>query len=515
MFPDSNKALQRVFIIVCVLFVTIGFVAEGQKTPAADPVFADLEKKIEAGRLAETETPLLRMAQARPNEARVLELLGRLRLRQGRLDEALALYRRVLTLDPGFVSAKINYGIVLAMTGRAEDARRTLDEIDRSEIKDPSARLAFARALLLAGNAQGSLDVLGGLPDAAKSSEALPILAESYVRLGRLSDLDALIPQAKGAWSRDPGPVVKFAGILIDSGRARPAIELLRSIANAWPKNAGVFILLGKAEILEKDYAPARAHLNGAQKLGPPSSQLWYTMGQLEIAMGNLPGAVVLLKKASLLEPASTEILAQLVITAIKANQPRDAVEAADKLLTLDPNVPETLYLVGAAALQSGNLDKAEASLRRFVEIVPKDSRGCLALGLTLAAQKDQTEPARRQLQKCLEINPGNVEAEYQLGVSYKVEGDTNTAIQYLEKTVSIAPNYAAALRDLGAVYLQAGKEAKARIVLEKAEALDPKDPETHFQLGRLYNLIGESLLARKQLEIFQKLKDPAHSQIQ
>jgi len=163
---------------------------------------------------------------------------------------------------------------------------------------------------------------------------------------------------------------------------------------------------------------------------------------------------------------------------------------------------------LGAAALQRGDLQKAQSNLGRYTVVRPNDSRGCIALGLTLAAQRDQTEPARQQLLHCLEIDPANVEAKYQIGLSYKAQGDTAQAIRFLEQTVTAAPRNAPALRDLGTVYLQAGDEPKAREMLERSAAIDPNDGETHFQLSRLYNLIGETGLAKQHLDLFQKLKN-------
>jgi tetratricopeptide (TPR) repeat protein len=198
------------------------------------------------------------------------------------------------------------------------------------------------------------------------------------------------------------------------------------------------------------------------------------------------------------------------VISAMRANQAGKAFRAASRLLEIKPDEPDFLYLHGAAALQNNNLAAAETSLNRFLAFRPQDSRGCLALGLTYAAQPDKFEAARNQLLGCIETNPNNFEAKYQLGLSYKTQGEIAKAIAYFEETVKLSPNYALALRDLGAVYLQSGDEAKARVALEKSVTVNPNDADTHFQLSRLYNLIGETALAKKHLETFQKLKNPS-----
>jgi tetratricopeptide (TPR) repeat protein len=241
----------------------------------------------------------------------------------------------------------------------------------------------------------------------------------------------------------------------------------------------------------------------------PDSPELAFVNAVLETEKGNSKLAVTLLEKALTAEPDNIDYLRQFVIVAIRAGQPAAGARAAERLMALRPDELEYVYLYGAAALQANSLAKAEASLVRYTIARPADSRGCLALGLTYAAQAEKLDLGRRQMEQCLIINPRNFEAAYQLGLFYKTLGEIAKSQEYLELTISISPDYGAALRDLGSVYLQSGAEAKARPVLEKAVRLLPNDAETHFQLSRLYNVLGERELGRKHLEIFQSLRTP------
>ncbi|MEP6900571.1 MAG: tetratricopeptide repeat protein [Actinomycetota bacterium] len=496
------------YFILCLLILAVCLSVSAQKKTVQKDVLATFEKNIEQGKLDVTERPLLDYALANPNNVRALELVGRLRLRQGRLEEAKAVYQRVVKLDAKFTTAKINYGTILYEIGQIDEARQVLNDINPAEITDAIARLNLAKSLTFVGEFQKSLEIADKLPLAIKNAEALPTLAICYQALNDKTKFDSLIPLAKKNVSAKPDVALKFAEVMLNAGMNPPAIELLRAIMTTSPKNIQALILLGKAEIYTKDFAKAKQDLARAAGLEPQSADILFTQAMLENAQGNPVAALDLLSKAAVIEPNSTTILREFVVTAIRANQARKAVDAAEKLLSLKPDEPDFLYLYGAASLQNSGLDAAQKSLERFMQLRPNDSRGCLALGLTLAAERDQIEAARQQLQHCLEINPANYEAKYQLGLSYKAQGDTATAIKFLEETVALAPNYSLALRDLGTVYLQAGDEAKARIVLEKAVSLSPNDADTHFQLSRLYNLLGETELAKKHLEMFQKLKN-------
>lgn len=504
-----RKRLCLILIVCAALALGVGSTF-AQINQTDKNALARFEKSIEAGKIAEIERSLLDFAIANPNNPRVLELLATMRYRQNRLPEATALYKRVLTLDANSAGAKINLARIFHVSGQSAEARRMLDDVAETSISDPALRLNFAATFLLIGEPNKALEAAEKLPLKIKNAAALPIRAASYAGLKREQELRELLPLIKRAAATNPFLATECAEVLQTAGMNREAVALLRSTLAGAPNNFDVLVLLGRFEIGVKELIAAKEHLKEAARLQPGSAKLFSARAALEEAAGNSAAALELLTRARSLAPDSTEITAQFVIAAMRANNARAAVQAARDLAAAKPDEPEYLYLLGAASLQSGDINAAQSNLQRFVELRPTDSRGCLAMGLTLAAQPDQLENARQQLLRCVELDANDSEAKYQLGLSYKTRGEIRKAIEYLEAAVNAAPDYAVALRDLGALYLQSSAEQKARAVLEKAVALAPADADTHFQLSRLYNLIGESALAKKHLETFQKLKNSA-----
>lgn len=503
------RKLIYLILFCCAAFAPSVDSVFAQNKPLDKTAIARFEKSIEAGKIEEIERPLLDFAVANPNNPQVLELLATVRFRQNRLPEATALYKRVLTLDAEKVSAKINLARIFYLSGQLDEARQLLDDIAVSSISNDALRLNLAATFLQIGEPNKALEAAEKLPLKIRNADALPIIAASYSESKNERQLRELLPPMKRA-AVNPSLAVQCAEVLQNAGMNAEAADLLRSALATAPNNFDVLIQLAKFEIAEQDKNSAQKHLSQAAKLQPRSAKLFWVQALFEEAQGSSKNALELLKQARTLAPNSPEILSQFVIAAMRANQSRSAVEAARILAEAKPNEPEYLYLLGAASLQNSNISQAQTNLQRLMELRPTHSRGCLALGLTLAAQTDQIENARKQLTRCIEIDAGNVEAKYQLGLSYKAQGETAKAVEYLEETIKSAPNYAHALRDLGAVYLQSGAEQKARVVLEKAVALASEDADTHFQLSRLYNLIGETALAKKHLETFQKIRSAA-----
>ncbi len=492
------------FLIICAAKFSLAQKIQPDKT-----VLTKFEKSIEQGKYAEIERDLLNYVIAHPTDAQGFEMLAGLRSAQNRLNEAKSLYQKALLLDPKSTTAKINLALVNFQTGSTEQSLSVLNEISDNEISNDALRLKLAQTFALVGDCQKALNNVEKLPVKIKNADALPLRALCYGQFGDKQKIGSLISPAKNLIKQNPATAVNFAEVLIKAAMFQESADVLRSLVTLFPKNADALILLAKSEIYLNDTAAAKIHLEQAAKINPASPNLPYVKSLLESRRGNSAEALSLLEKSLAENPNSTEILRRIVIAAMRANQTGKAAKTAEKLLALKPDEPEFLYLYGAASLQNNKLATAENSLTKFLELRPADSLGCLALGLTFAAQPDKTTEARQQLKHCVEIDPKNFEANFQLGLSYKAQGETEKAAEYFEAAVRDAPNYAPALRDLGAVYLQSGAESKAQIALEKAVAIEPNDAETHFQLSRLYNLIGEKDLAKKHLEIFQKLKNP------
>lgn len=512
--PFLFQILFQILIVGILIFCAGGY-ASAQKKDGGKNALAKFEKSIEQGDYAAVERDLLAYAIANPNDAKAFELLGKLRFAQNRLNEAKSLYQKALSLDRESVSIKINLAVVNFQTGNPEKAISGLNEIADSDVTNYANRLSLAETFALFGDCQKALTTVEKLAVKVKNSDALPLRARCYLQSGEREKAVSLIVQAKNTAKQNPVTATKFAEVFTADALYRESADVLRIVVAGAPNNADALIALAKAEIYTRDLTNAAIHLKLAAKTNPNAPDLLFVQSLLAGERGDVAESLTLLEKSLAVNPDSTTVLRQFVITAMQANQAGKAFQAAAKLLETKPEDPEFLYLHGAAALQSNNLTAAENSLNRFAALRPKDARGCLALGLTFAAQTDKLAIARRQFERCAETNPNDYEAKYQLGLSYKTQGETVRAIEYLEDAVRLSPDYAIALRDLGAVYLQAGAETKARAVLEKSAAVAPNDADTHFQMSRLYNLIGETALAKQHLETFQKLKNPSKNGMQ
>jgi len=478
----------------------------GAQTPSFNSQLDAYERSIDQGRYSEIEGDLLEFVKRNRSVARGFELLARLRFRQGRLEEARSLSKRALSLDATLIETKLDLAQIELRLGNAESGLTLLDDVSPLQLSQAN-RLKLAQAYTLFGRFRETLQTIATLPPKVRNEDALPLRVLSHLELGEDDQVKALVAGITKSAVRSPAVSLKVGEVLVATRFNKEAILLLRPVARSRTKDLEVHLLLARAELFARNFAEVNKHLVKASLISPGSSEVQFVQAILLSEQNDNQGSLDLLEKVLSNARDPVPILRQIALVAMRANRPSRAIDSARMLLRLRPDVPEYIYLYGAASLQGGRLVEAEGYLTRYAEMRPRDTRGCVALGLSLISQPAKVDAGRSRLEECLKTDPSSFEGAYQLGVSYRDAGESQRAMELFERVIRIAPNFPPALRDLGALSLQAGDTSRARGLLEKALALAPNDANTHFQLSRLYNLLGEGSLAATHFERFQTLK--------
>jgi tetratricopeptide (TPR) repeat protein len=112
---------------------------------------------------------------------------------------------------------------------------------------------------------------------------------------------------------------------------------------------------------------------------------------------------------------------------------------------------------------------------------------------------------AIRCYENVLKINPHNLDAKTDLGVSY-AEGTSNPmqGIMMLREVVSENPEHENAQFNLGILSMRSGQYEKAVDRFEKVLAVNPSRKEMYLLIGRAYMMAGNN---SKAAENFEKLK--------
>ncbi len=146
----------------------------------------------------------------------------------------------------------------------------------------------------------------------------------------------------------------------------------------------------------------------------------------------------------------------------------------------------------------------ADKWLTRSVERDPKDSEGWYYLGRA-KYNENRFEDAIRAFTQCLTLDPGNLKAEDNLGLSYAGLDRHEEAIAAYQK--AIAWQAEALIKDsgpfinLGSLLLEQNRVEEAIPYLMQGVSISPEESRAHAALGKAYSKQNELKKAQSELE--------------
>jgi tetratricopeptide (TPR) repeat protein len=161
------------------------------------------------------------------------------------------------------------------------------------------------------------------------------------------------------------------------------------------------------------------------------------------------------------------------------------AQQRFQEAVRLDPDDALSLYNLGNAAHQSGDLVLAEKSYRDSLQRQPNYAPCRHGLALLLL-QTDRGDAARELVAAWLRDRPELADAHAEDGWLLRESGDLPAAQARLQKAIEMDPGCIRGLIELGIVYETYDYPDRARGLYQRALKRDPTQPEA---LGRLTGL--------------------------
>jgi Flp pilus assembly protein TadD len=158
-----------------------------------------------------------------------------------------------------------------------------------------------------------------------------------------------------------------------------------------------------------------------------------------------------------------------------------------------------------------GDLMSADQLLTRSVAANPSDAEAWYYLGRTKYTE-NRFEEAVHAFQQCLALEPRNVRAQDNLGLSYAGLGRADDATAAYEAAIAWQAQRtdldAGPFLNLGTLFVEQNRPRDAVPPLLRAIEIAPGDARAHEQLGKAYGHLDESSRAQSELEIAVRL-DP------
>ena len=190
----------------------------------------------------------------------------------------------------------------------------------------------------------------------------------------------------------------------------------------------------------------------------------------------------------------------------------RDAiVRDVNRKLTVNPRDHEALLVIGDIYYQEENWEaayKTYETLNELTSSYPTMDEFMINLRFGIAAiKRNMLNEAVKPLSTALAINPGDFEANYNLGSLEFQRKNYDKAIGYYQKARIRDPEHAPTLRGLGHSLFKIRRYKEALAFIRKAIDLAPDDKESLYTLGECYFEANQTDQAQK---IFTHLRaDP------
>jgi tetratricopeptide (TPR) repeat protein len=238
-----------------VVAIALGAPLRADELPEAlQAPFTEAVQALKAGRLDEAEALFRRVLDAGGKEAYVYNNLGLVYEQRGRHEAAAEQFREAIRRDAAYAAPRVALGASLLGVGKAKEAAAELEKAVELSPRDPLPRRELARAYERAGDWPGAVEQYRALRDLAPSEpENAYQLGKAYLRLSEwtlraLKDVDP--PSAR--FYQAQGHTYRL------QGQTDLAVRAFQRAAETDPRLPEVHLSLAQIYMEQKRWADAR-----------------------------------------------------------------------------------------------------------------------------------------------------------------------------------------------------------------------------------------------------------------
>lgn len=437
--------------------------------------------------LLELVAPFNQAQQVPSFTAEDLERQGRDLLRDNNPQQARSVLEKAVALAPGSVNAWTLLAAAYSQTNMEEEATRSYEKVVQLQPKATVALYNLGVLQLRRKRFNESVDYLSSyLQQKPDDLEAHLLLAHGLLELGRAAEGQQFIDRALDKSHDSADLHLKAGQLLFAHGLIKPALEPLHIVLNIVLKtDEGRTGQLGRQalDLLVQCYVALR-ELEKAQRLAESAVAEGVTSENALIALANIlqlrgsdPAVLDLLERHKSKLTPSARYLFTLSFSYYNMGNFPQARNLLQKVLTIEPGLPQAQFLLGNCLASMGELKSAIQYYEAALNLAPDKFLFHFQLGLVLS-KLGRKEEAEKYLTRSVELNPSHAPTRYELAQIYFGTSRLDLALRQLEQAIGIDPQFESSYYLLSRVYSRLGRARESATVLEQFQDLQRQQRE-------------------------------------
>ncbi|HEY7212358.1 MAG TPA: tetratricopeptide repeat protein [Bryobacteraceae bacterium] len=409
-----------------------------------DALLLRMQAEYQLGKKTEAEAIRKRLSAEAEHDAQATVALGSALFAAQQYDQAEQVFARAMTLAPSSFDAVYYRGLAAARAGRHTEAREFLEQALRQQPANIDAMYDLAVVNAKLGNRETAIQLLGQASRAAPNrADLLQLMARLTAQLGYFADSVA-------AWDKylkvTPGDAsARRERAFVQTAIAEQSaagIAALTAYVREHPADPIGHYELGTAECAT-DTELALREFDRAIALNPELTPARFARGLLYQRQGKTDQALADFAWAAKRLPGDAIVLDRLGDAQLELNQVAAAVATLRSAAQLAPGNVTVLNHLGRALQKDGKSGEARVVFARLRELGPTKPEPPHPAGLLdflSLSPEEQLLRYRTGVERTVQKNPDNLQAELQYMRLLLDDGKTATALSVARKIASLKP---------------------------------------------------------------------------
>ncbi len=479
----------------------------------SSPDYSQAETLVRQGRLDEGIAILRPLLASEPRNLKALNLLGIALTQKGDLAAADGEYAKVLEVDPRFYPALSNLAINEFTLKDFVASEKHFQQASALKPDDPVVNSFLGKITFKRGEYARAGQYLRKAESLFPQEPALAVaLVESELETGedaralpRLSQINAQTTPLRAQF--------QLGLALANHGYFAEAVPYFEAVQKQYPDSYDAAFNLATCLVETKQFLRAIELLSALKSRGHKTAEVDNLLAESYHGTGQLQPEIDALREATQLAPEDENNYIDLAALCIDHDTFDLALEVLNVGLHYRPQSDRLIFQRGIAHAMKNEFDLAERDFQLASQLAPDKNLSYVGLGVSYL-QTGNVSEAIHTLRQRIKEKPADATLHYLLGRALIWTGaapedpEFAEARRAIETSVKLNPKFVPSLVELAKINLHENRVEEAVPLLETARSLDPNDNPACSQLAIAYRRLGKIDKAKEVLAALAKLNE-------